>query len=117
MRKNEKEYYQVHKETLKSEARARYQADPKRARDNFLKRVYGLSLAEYNNLFLKQSGCCDICGKHQTVFAQTLNVDHDHNTGKVRGLLCGRCNVFLGVIENNEWVTKMRAYLSKERTL
>lgn len=51
---------------------------------------------KYNELFEKQKGCCAICGKHQSELEKTLHVDHDHKTGKVRGLLCQRCNQALG---------------------
>ena len=42
-----------------------------------------------------QNGCCAICGKAEALFKNRLAVDHNHRTGKVRGLLCYRCNKFL----------------------
>ena len=60
-----------------------------------LQREYGISTADYTILFEKQGGCCKICdGKFEK-----LLVDHDHTSGKVRGLLCNYCNFFLGHIE------------------
>ncbi len=47
-------------------------------------------------MFEEQDGRCKMCRK-----AKSLVVDHDHQTGKVRGLLCSRCNVFLSYIENS----------------
>ena len=68
-------------------------------RNSRLKCEYGITLEDYNKLFDEQNGCCAICGKHQSEFKRPLSVDHDHNTGKVRGLLCTPCNNGLGVYE------------------
>lgn len=43
----------------------------------------------------KQHQCCAICAKHESQFTKRLAVDHNHKTGKVRGLLCYRCNKFV----------------------
>lgn len=57
-------------------------------------------------MFLEQQGKCGICNKHQSELDRTLAVDHCHNTGRIRGLLCSNCNLGLGhfkdVIENIE---------------
>lgn len=64
---------------------------------------YGLTPDEYDRLLAAQGGSCAICradspgGKHDDHF----HVDHDHETGKVRGLLCNKCNVALGVFGDN----------------
>lgn len=57
-----------------------------------LKRKYGLSLEQYNQLFLAQNGLCKGCLKHASQLPKNLAVDHDHSTGLVRGLLCTQCN-------------------------
>lgn len=57
---------------------------------------YGITLDEYNRMFLEQNGCCAICGRHQSEFTKALFVDHDHVTNKVRALLCSNCNLILG---------------------
>lgn len=61
-----------------------------------IKRNYGLSIEDYNNLYLKQEGKCKICERHQDDFKKRLSVDHCHKTGKIRGLLCDDCNTSLG---------------------
>lgn len=66
-----------------------------------LKRNYGLSVTDYNNMLLSQGGSCPICERHQKELDKPLVVDHDHNTGKVRKLLCNNCNVAIGLIEDN----------------
>lgn len=57
-------------------------------------RQYGITPAEYDAMFAAQAGLCAICKNHQT--ARRLAVDHCHTTGKVRGLLCTRCNSGIG---------------------
>ncbi|KKN52900.1 hypothetical protein LCGC14_0607620 [marine sediment metagenome] len=65
-------------------------------RDLWLKRNYGLSLKGYNQMLLDQNGKCAICGKHQKELDRAMCVDHNHETGKVRGLLCRKCNIMIG---------------------
>ena len=69
-------------------------------RNNQLKRYFGITLEEYNTLFIKQSGLCAICFKSETIKQfgkiKPLSVDHCHKTNKIRGLLCSSCNVGLG---------------------
>lgn len=63
---------------------------------------YGLSLTCYQEMLTAQGSVCKICGappeKNPPHFS--LNVDHDHLTGRVRGLLCGKCNVGLGAFDD-----------------
>lgn len=62
----------------------------------FLPRTYGITHEEYNKIFEKQQGKCAICGIHQTTLSKRLYVDHNHETGKVRALLCVNCNMLIG---------------------
>jgi formate dehydrogenase maturation protein FdhE len=59
-----------------------------------LRMKYGLEITEYKRMFRQQKGRCAICHKPQK--SRWLAVDHDHKTGKVRSLLCTRCNTILG---------------------
>jgi hypothetical protein len=59
-----------------------------------LQRRYNLTEAEYQAMLEKQGGVCAVCEKPPG--KKRLHVDHDHITGKVRGLLCGACNLTLG---------------------
>ncbi len=62
-----------------------------------MQRKYGMGLEEYTDLLAKQGGGCAICGATRgSEKTDRLFVDHDHKTGKVRGLLCGNCNSMLG---------------------
>lgn len=65
-------------------------------REQHLWEKYKISIDDYNSLFEIQKGRCAICGTHQTDLKRVLCVDHDHATGKVRGLLCSNCNHGLG---------------------
>lgn len=76
---------------------------------------YGVSLDEYTVLFKKQGGCCAICGVHQLELTRALAVDHDHITGKIRGLLCNICNVQLPLVEDRERLEKAQEYLREQR--
>lgn len=66
------------------------------------KKLYGITLDQYNEMFVKQNGLCKICKKEETAFhkgngkIKDLAVDHCHFSGKIRGLLCGRCNCLIG---------------------
>lgn len=62
-----------------------------RAHDVRVQRVYGLNAGEYAELYRHQGGLCAICRVGRGL-KKALAVDHDHTTGEVRGLLCGRCN-------------------------
>ena len=85
-------------------------------RDRSLKLRYGLSSAEYGVMLEQQDGRCAICGtvnfgvrsgKPASAF-----VDHEHETGKIRGLLCGSCNTGLGAFgDSPELLLEARAYL------
>ena len=63
-----------------------------------LKYCYGMSLTDYDLLFEHQRGACASCKRRS---ARTLCVDHCHATGKVRGLLCSKCNLGIGHFEDN----------------
>ena len=67
-----------------------------------LKSDYGLDLSAYNQLLTKQLNSCAICLKSQEVIKKALCVDHDHKTGRIRGLLCDLCNRGLGHFFDNE---------------
>lgn len=81
-------------------------------RGHRLKRVFGITLEEYDRLFESQKGVCAICGKPDMT-GRRLAIDHNHQTGEIRGLLCGMCNVTLGrVQESAELLKRMIEYLN-----
>ena len=75
---------------------------------------YNITITEYNELYRKQKGCCAICKIHEAKLDRQLSVDHCHNTGKVRELLCNPCNTSLGQLkENKETLLAMIEYIEK----
>ena len=86
--------------------------------ERLLKREYGLTFEEYQALARAQGGVCAICALSPTGRSRgdRLCVDHDHESGVVRGLLCGRCNSALGHAEDSpDRLMAMATYLRKPR--
>lgn len=84
--------------------RAHYAKSEKRRNDiknNNLRIKFGISIEKYNHMFLSQDGCCKICNKHQQELSKRLAVDHNHSTGEVRGLLCLKCNLAIGYLNED----------------
>lgn len=67
---------------------------------------YGLTLEDYLLLREQQNECCAICGTHETALSKALSVDHCHRSGKVRKLLCHKCNSALGFINDDPEIAK-----------
>jgi hypothetical protein len=73
-------------------------------------RRYGIDEKEYSNMILSQKNMCAICNNPSD---KTLHIDHDHETGKVRGLLCSSCNTGIGFLkEDISILTSAIKYLS-----
>ncbi len=73
--------------------------DVQRHRDYM--RYYGITLDEYNFLYKQQNGKCAICKNPEISVRKQLSVDHDHNSKKVRGLLCSNCNHGIGCLKDD----------------
>ena len=70
---------------------------------------YGLTPETYMDLLKKHNGVCGICGNPNYHDGKALFVDHCHSSGKVRGLLCSRCNIMLGMAKDNSMILRMAA--------
>lgn len=92
------DYRAKHSKEHREYDKKRYRENPHRLRKGNLKRKYGLTLSQYDDMFNKQNGCCAGCNKPQSEFKKMLSVDHRHSDGKIRGLLCERCNPVLGYV-------------------
>jgi len=86
--------------------------NPYEARSRKLKYEYGIDLKKWNSMFSDQDGRCAICSRHQSELSYMLQVDHNHNTGKIRSLLCTKCNTKLSAIENGDFLQKATEYLN-----
>lgn len=92
------DYYQKNKEVIK-----------KRAMEGFRQKLYGLSDEQFEEMKSKQNNLCFIC-KKSSRHGRALSVDHDHDTGKIRVLLCYGCNFLMGRIEALGW-DKIKPYI------
>lgn len=110
-------------ESISNHDKARYQREwrkrnPEKATNNFLKKSFGITLATYEELALRQNWLCAICGepersKDKDGAPRRMPVDHCHKTGKIRGLLCSSCNRGLGLFKDQpEILNKAIAYLN-----
>ena len=80
-------------------------------RNSHLKRKYGITVADYEAMLAAQGGGCTICGAAERD-GQSLHVDHCHDTGAVRGLLCFTCNAGLGLFDHDrERLARAASYL------
>lgn len=66
-----------------------------------LKQNYNITKDDYDKLYNKQKGRCEICKTHQSDLNKTLSVDHNHSNNKIRGLLCQNCNSVLGLCKED----------------
>lgn len=84
-------------------------------RKNELMRKYGISLEQYKEILKSQNDGCAICGRK--AHDKNLHVDHCHESGKVRGLLCHQCNWYLGTIEaSSEVLSNLLQYLTRHNS-
>ena len=69
--------------------------------DAIIRRQYGISMKEFNELLAHQNGGCAICKKPIDALRRRMNIDHCHETNVVRGILCSGCNTGLGHLGDN----------------
>jgi len=80
----------------------------KNGRSAALRKLYGITVQQYEAASEAVGGLCEICGE-KCVTGKTLAVDHDHETGAVRGLLCRKCNSGLGLFNDSTELLKAAA--------
>lgn len=90
----------------------------KRSMRNWRLKVYGLTPDDYIDMYEQQEGKCLLCGESGETFGgRRLHIDHDHETGKVRGLLCGLCNAGIGMLKDSPDLLRLAAsYIEEART-
>lgn len=96
--------------------KALYEAELVRVRKVALKYRYGITPEQYDQMCDTQKGLCAICGRPPRR-GKRLAVDHNHITNQVRGLLCGSCNMRLGVLEAEDWRRKAEQYLAQQEAV
>ena len=115
-RKYHNDYYQTIKDDKNVKAKRYYHSHKLKYKEmrfkSNIKRKYSLSPEEYSTMLQQQNNKCSICDRDFTDDLKPC-VDHDHNTGKIRGLLCRRCNLNLQVVEDKNFVNNANNYLNK----
>lgn len=82
------------------------------------KNVYGITLETYTEMFEQQSGKCRGCNRSQEELNHPLHVDHCHSTGRIRGLLCRKCNSALGLVNDSaEVLENLKNYLNSDKSV
>ena len=99
----QKRYYKSNKEEINVKTLSYQRKNPEKRRGYKLKLQYKTTLKEYQRLFELQGGKCAICGQDNSgcKTKKSLCIDHDHKTGKIRGLLCDNCNKGLGCFKDS----------------
>lgn len=102
----EESRFRKHRGSCKSceKKKARARETPEKKRDYALRTKYGITLAQYEQMYSEQQGECYICSSDSKLF-----VDHCHETGQVRGLLCHHCNLVLGHAFDNPSILRLAA--------
>lgn len=79
--------------------------------------AYGITLDDYDTMYQEQEGCCKICGiEEKYVSKNRFHIDHCHETGGVRGLLCSQCNKGLGMFKDNaDFLLEAAKYIKGEK--
>jgi hypothetical protein len=114
--------YQKHKEKRREKNRGRKRIRSldyhKKKKNTRMFLMYGITEQDYENLLNDQYRKCKICKSvGSDISGGGLVIDHDHKTNKVRGLICGRCNVMLGLAKDSlEILTSTIEYLKSEPT-
>ena len=99
LRAKGREYYANNRDRVRAQQKAIRDRDPDYNRKANLKFFYGLTLEEYHTLLVGQGGVCAICKTLPEDYG--LVIDHNHETGAVRALLCRQCNILLGMAKED----------------
>lgn len=114
----QKNYDKLHQKEKLLKKQLHRRNNPDLHKERQLRRIHKIGLQDYNLLFNKQNGVCAVCNSietlkhHRSQVTLDLAVDHDHKTGKIRGLLCSKCNKGIGVFSDSlDLLNKAISYL------
>ena len=114
VRKSKLAWAERNREKIRDHARLYRKAHPYSTRARDLRNKYNITPAQYDAMFNAQNGRCAICDKTPQENGKRLTIDHCHKTGKVRGLLCYRCNTGLASFKDElRLVSEAVTYLAK----
>lgn len=109
-------YHAANREKRIAACKEWHRKHPSKSREYMLKSKYGLTLEEYDKLLEHQGGLCAICEKVPRGRGGLAPVDHDHETGDIRGILCSNCNHMLGHAKDDPGILRAgAAYLEARR--
>lgn len=100
--------YHKHKHKNRADPKWR-ERERKRVRDFTRMKKMGLSAARYEEMLAAQGGRCAICQSQTSFKGRPLYADHCHQTGRVRGLLCHKCNVAIAFMKDDPWLLRQAA--------
>jgi hypothetical protein len=111
---SQKDWYDRNREALNAARKAYYVQNKDVFRDRRLRHLYGITLEQYNQILEQQGGVCAVCKGPHVGRGSFYHVDHDHQTGEVRGLLCHHCNTAIGSMKDDpNLLEKAAAYLRR----
>lgn len=100
-----RKWYAENKDRLREELRLKWRVwqskNPEKRRFSSIKSRYGITREQWNELFIKQGKACAVCRRVTPDSKVGWHTDHDHKTGKVRGILCAKCNRTVGYLESS----------------
>ena len=118
-RKSNREHQRKYRKTESGKKAIRKHTESEKRKRSYrrhsLKRKFNMTLEQYDKMFEDQGGVCVICGGISDR-GYRLAVDHNHETGKIRGLLCSKCNLHLFALENRTWRLLAEDYLYDHRS-
>ena len=104
------------KECMKSRVMNRYNKDPDLVNDKRAAKLYGITLEQVQEMREQSGGVCGICNREGKHHHKRLVIDHDHKTGKVRGLICSSCNSMIGWCgEDTQTLQNLIEYLNRNK--
>lgn len=113
-----KKWYKLNKSKAKKSRTDWRLRNLDKIRNNNLIKKFGITLKQYNKMFQEQQGCCAVCSRHQGELKKGLAVDHNHENGEIRQLLCGNCNTSLGLMKDNVvLLQKLIEYVQKHENI
>lgn len=96
-----KKLYSENREEERIKRKSYYERNKGKSKGYSLKNLYGLTVEQFANMKALQNYSCKICKTHESNLKRKLFVDHCHETGKIRGLLCQSCNTMIGTAKDN----------------
>lgn len=113
-RKTSTKWREKHPERQRASVDKWQKENPAKVANMYLKYTYGITVEERNNIFASQGEVCAVCKVSTPGWKHGWHTDHDHSTGKVRGVLCHGCNTGIGKFKDSlELLQAAAAYLGK----